>query len=100
MTRALSVGIVLAIVVPMAHPPEMVGPPDITGMILQVDREHARLVVLTFDVQENSIGCDEETVVTLDGYAATFSQLQVNFRVAIQIDSETGSAQRVDARTQ
>jgi hypothetical protein len=95
MARALVLGIALAVAAPLV----LANPPEVAGLIVQVDREHARLNVLTLDGKEQWIACTEETVVTIDGYAATFGQLQSDYRVAIRLDAETGAAVRVDARS-
>lgn len=93
MFRAISMGIVMMV----AAPNILAGPPEVTGTVVQVDREHARLNVLKFDGEDAWIACTEETIVTIDGFAARFVQLQRDQIVEIQIDPETNTAIRVDA---
>jgi hypothetical protein len=93
MFRALFLGLALVIAVPQSS----AAPPDATGTINLVDRAHARLNVLTFDGRDAWIACTEETIVTIDGYAAQFVQLERDQIVEIQIDPETNTALRVDA---
>jgi hypothetical protein len=95
MARAIVLGILLAVTVP----PVLADPPDVTGVIVQVDREHARLHVRALDAEHHWIACDEETIVTIDGATARFSDLHRDLLVEIQLDPDTEMATRVDATT-
>jgi len=95
MARATVLGMMLAIAVP----PVLADPPDVTGVVVQVDREHARLHLRALDGDHHWIACDGETIVTIDGAQARFSDLHRDLLVEIQTDPDTDMATRVDATT-
>jgi hypothetical protein len=95
MVRATVLGIMLAVAVP----PVLADPPDVTGIIVQVDREHARLHVRALDAEHHWVACDEETIVMIDGAKARFSDLHRDLLVEIQLDPDTDIAMRVAATT-
>jgi hypothetical protein len=90
---------VFAIMLAVAIPPVVADPPDVTGVVVQVDREHARLHVRAIDAEHHWIACDEETIVTIDGAKVRFSDLHRDLLVEIQLDPDTEIATRVDAMT-
>lgn len=93
MVRALALGVALAV----AAPDALADPPDVAGVIILVDKEHARLHVAATTGQEYWFVCRPETKVTIRGYAAWFDDLRTEYKVRVEFDPLTGEALRIDA---
>src|SRR3954453_2676933 len=71
--------------------------PGAEGQVTAIDTS-ARAVEIDIGGDNLRLGCTAETVITLNGYAATFEQLVTGQRVKAWFDAKTYEALRIEAR--
>jgi hypothetical protein len=75
--------------------PSEANPPIVHGAIVDID-SHSRRINVSSHNTRYWFQCTENTIYTLNGFAASFTQLAVGQEVNVALDPHTREALRVD----
>jgi len=71
-------------------------PPGVNGVIVNVESRENSIRVANNQI-DTWFNCTERTKITLNGYAASFNQLEAGQRVKVVFDPQTHETLQVDA---
>lgn len=71
-------------------------PPGVNGVIVNVESREKSIRVANNQI-DTWFNCTERTKITLNGYAASFNQLEAGQRVKVVFDPQTHETLQVDA---